>query len=58
VTILTGASLTALGRRRWGKVAAAALTAWLVFFGLARYRYYLDLYASPVTSTLAVERGR
>jgi hypothetical protein len=57
VTILTGASLTALGRRRWGKVAAAALTAWLVFFGLARYWCYLDLYASPVTSTLEVERA-
>jgi hypothetical protein len=39
-------------------LAAAALTAALVLFGLARYRSYLKLYASPVTSTLEVERAR
>ena len=57
--ILTGASLAALGRRgRKGLFAAAALTAGLVLFGLARYRSYLELYASPVTSTAEVERAR
>jgi len=59
VAILTGASLAALGRRgRGGMIAAAALTAGLMFFGLARYRSYLELYASPMTSTSEVERAR
>jgi hypothetical protein len=59
VAILTGASLSSLGRRgRGGMLAAAALTAGLALFGLARYRSYLELYASPVTSTSEVERAR
>ncbi|MGH9391158.1 MAG: hypothetical protein ACRD1Z_16205, partial [Vicinamibacteria bacterium] len=59
VAILTGASLTALGRRgRKGMVASAALVAALMFFGLARYRFYLELYASPVTSAAEVETAR
>ncbi len=59
VAILTGASLAALGRRgRKGLFVAAALTAGLVLFGLARYRFYLELYASPVTSAAEAERAR
>jgi len=59
VAILTGASLAALGRRnRKGLFAAAALTAGLVLFGFARYRFYLELYASPVTSTAEAEQAR
>jgi hypothetical protein len=59
VAILTGASLAALGRRgRKGMLAAAAITAGLVLFGLARYRSYLELYSSPVTSSAEVERAR
>jgi uncharacterized membrane protein (DUF441 family) len=59
VAILTGASLAALGRRgRKGMLAAAALIAGLVLFGLARYRYYLEVYASPVTSAAEVESAR
>jgi hypothetical protein len=51
VAILSGASLSDLaGRGRWGKPAAAALVLALVVFGLARYRGYLETYASPVTA--------
>jgi hypothetical protein len=58
IAILTGASLAALGRRgNKGKLAAAALTAVLAIFGLARYRSYLALYASPVTGAAEVERA-
>jgi hypothetical protein len=39
-------------------LAAAAITAGLVLFGLARYRSYLELYSSPVTSSAEVERAR
>ena len=59
VAILTGASLSALGRRgRGGLAAATALTAGLALFGLSRYRSYLERYASPVTSTADVESAR
>jgi hypothetical protein len=58
VAILTGASLAALGRRGpKGMLAAAALTVALTLFGLARYRTYLELYASPVTSAAEIERA-
>ncbi len=51
VAILTGASLAELSvRGRKGMLAAAALTTVLALFGLARYRSYLALTASPVTS--------
>ncbi len=59
VAILTGASLAALGGRgRKGMVAAAALAAALALFGLARYRSYLERYASPVTSIAEAEHAR
>jgi hypothetical protein len=59
VAILAGGSLAALGRRGTkGMLAAAALTAGLALHGLARYRSYLELYASPVTSAAVVERAR
>jgi hypothetical protein len=59
VAILTGASLTALGRvGRRGALAATALTLALALFGLARYRSYLEIYASPVTSASEVVRAR
>jgi hypothetical protein len=55
VAILTGATLAELSSRgRKGRLAAASLTAALALFGLARYRSYLALYASPVTSTVDV----
>jgi hypothetical protein len=58
VAILTGASLASLGERsRKGILAAAALTAALAAFGLARYRSYLELYASPVASAAEVEEA-
>jgi hypothetical protein len=51
VAILSGASLADLaGRPRWGKPAATALALALVWFGLARYKGYLESYASPVTA--------
>jgi hypothetical protein len=51
IAILSASSLAFLGRRGLkGALAAAALTVALVVFGLARYRAYLELYASPVTS--------
>jgi hypothetical protein len=56
VAILTGGALAALGVRGGkGKLAAAALTAALVLFGLARYRSYLEAYASPLTSIPEME---
>ena len=59
VAITTGASLAALGRSgRKGWVAAAALTVALALFGIAQYRSYLELYASPVTSAAEVQRAR
>jgi hypothetical protein len=59
VAILSGGGLAALGRRGMtAMLAAAALTAGLALFGLARYRSYLELYASPVTSAAEVERAR
>jgi hypothetical protein len=64
VAILTGASLAALARKgreghrgHKGTLAAAALTIALALFGLSRYRSYLELYASPVTSAAEVERA-
>jgi hypothetical protein len=48
--LLTAASLVALSERgRTGRIAAAALVAVLVLFGLARYRGYLELNQSPFT---------
>jgi len=58
VAILSGGILVALGRRgRTGLFAAAALTAGLALFGLARYRTYVDRYASPITSTEEIARA-
>jgi hypothetical protein len=58
VAILAGASLAALGQRgHKGWVAAGALAIALALFGLARYRSYLELYASPVTSAAEIERA-
>jgi hypothetical protein len=58
VAILSGACLAALGRRgRKGMLAAGVLTIALALFGLARYRSYLELYASPVTSAAEIERA-
>jgi hypothetical protein len=51
VALLAAASLIALAERgRSAKVAAVALTAFLVVFGLARYRGYLETYASKVNA--------
>jgi hypothetical protein len=59
VAILTGGSVATLGRRgRKGLYVAAALTAGLALFGVARYRAYLETYQSPVTSTAEIEKGR
>jgi hypothetical protein len=53
VAILSGAALVELGGRgRSGALAAAALTAALVLFGLGRYRDYLEEYRSPVTAAV------
>lgn len=58
--ILSGAALVELARRgRVGTFAAAALTAGLLLFGLARYRGYVDEYRSPVTKIeTVVSRAR
>jgi hypothetical protein len=50
VAVLSAATLVELGKRgRAATLAAAAVTAGLVLFGLGRYRGYLEDYRSPVT---------
>jgi len=42
-------------RGRWGPAVAAALMAALAWFGVSRYRAYLETYASPITNTTISE---
>ena len=53
VAILSAAALDALSRReRWGWAATASLIGALTWFGVSRYRGYLETYATPVTSAI------